>query len=126
MQSTVNPDFARAMREWHPMRLRRKVWAEQVMPALAWLPWLRASLQTLGAPDRERDDNPWYRLERSTADAVAGALTSWRTMRDLWAEALFTQMYATPSPLDLLPADGAVTPANSDGRKGDSECKPST
>ena len=36
-------------------------------------------------------------VNRVAADGTAEAWTAWRTMRDLWAEALFTQIYATPS-----------------------------
>jgi hypothetical protein len=107
VQSAVRPELAGALRDAHPMRLSRKLWTEQAMPALAWLPWLHASLQALGAADAGRADNPWYRFERIAADGTADAWTAWRTMRDLWAEALFTQIYATPSPLDLRPGEAS-------------------
>lgn len=107
VQSTVRPELARKLRDAHPMRLSRKLWNEQAMPALAWLPWMQAALQALGAADAARADNPWYRFERIAADGTADAWTAWRTMRDLWAEALFTHLYATPSPLDLLPGEAS-------------------
>jgi hypothetical protein len=94
VRAIVPPEIARQWREAHPMRASRKVWSERVAPALAWLPWATAWLGQLGAEDPKRVDNPWYRLERAGADAVAQALTSWRTLRDLLAEMVFTLTYA--------------------------------
>lgn len=38
---------------------------------------------------------PWYQLERVGADACAQAWESWRTSRNLWAEVVFQQLYAS-------------------------------
>lgn len=94
VRAVVLPEIARRWREAHPMRVSRKLWSERSVPALAWLPWTKAVLERLGAADPERAHNPWYRLERTSADAVAEAWTSWRTLRDLWAEMVFAQTYA--------------------------------
>ncbi|RTL46319.1 MAG: DUF3141 domain-containing protein [Burkholderiales bacterium] len=94
VKAVVPPGSARSWRAAHPMRASRMLWSEKVSPALAWLPWLNDCLEGLEAADPKRADNPWYRLERSGADAVAQAWTSWRTLRDLWAEWAFDQAYA--------------------------------
>ena len=45
----VTPDSARELRALHPMRVSRKVWSEQVTPALALLPWVQRWLEQWGA-----------------------------------------------------------------------------
>jgi hypothetical protein len=90
----VTPESARQLRAVHPMRMSRQVWSDKTVPALAALPLALRWLEQLGAPDPDRAENPWYRLERAGADAWAGAWESWRTNRDLWAEAVFQQLYA--------------------------------
>lgn len=100
VRAVVNPGIARQMRALHPMRASRMVWSERATPGLAWMPWLAAWLDRLGAPDSARAQNPWYRLERAGAEAVGEAWTTWRTLRDLWAEVVFTQAYATWPSLD--------------------------
>ncbi|HCH6835692.1 TPA: DUF3141 domain-containing protein [Pseudomonas aeruginosa] len=90
----VTPDSARELRALHPMRVSRKVWSEQVTPALALLPWVQRWLEQWGAQDPHRVENPWYQLERTGADAIGQAMESWRKSRDLWAELVFEQAYA--------------------------------
>ncbi|HHN4881120.1 TPA: DUF3141 domain-containing protein, partial [Pseudomonas aeruginosa] len=90
----VTPDSARELRALHPMRVSRKVWSEQVTPALALLPWVQRWLEQWGAQDPHRAENPWYQLERTGADAIGQAMESWRKSRDLWAELVFEQAYA--------------------------------
>lgn len=94
VRMTVTPASARLLRALHPMRVSRQVWSEQAIPALAWLPWTLQWLEQAGARDPERTSNPWYRWERSNADAWEHAIASWRTSRDLWAETVFEQLYA--------------------------------
>ncbi|HFH3318249.1 hypothetical protein AAAC13_04470 [Pseudomonas aeruginosa] len=76
------------------MRVSRKVWSEQVTPALALLPWVQRWLEQWSAQDPHRVENPWYQLERTGADAIGQAMESWRKSRDLWAELVFEQAYA--------------------------------
>jgi hypothetical protein len=90
----VTPDSARELRALHPMRVSRKVWSEQVTPALALLPWVQRWLEQWSAQDPHRVENPWYQLERTGADAIGQAMESWRKSRDLWAELVFEQAYA--------------------------------
>lgn len=90
----VTPESARALRALHPMRVSRKVWSEQMTPALALLPWMQRWLERWGAQDPHRTVNPWYQLERAGADVVEQAMQSWRRVRDLWAELVFEQTYA--------------------------------
>ncbi|HHG4505149.1 DUF3141 domain-containing protein [Pseudomonas aeruginosa] len=89
-----HPDSARELRALHPMRVSRKVWSEQVTPALALLPWVQRWLEQWSAQDPHRVENPWYQLERTGADAIGQAMESWRKSRDLWAELVFEQAYA--------------------------------
>ncbi|WP_241517168.1 DUF3141 domain-containing protein [Roseateles puraquae] len=95
IQAAVSPGVARLLRPLHPMRASRMAWSERAIPVLAWMPWAAAALGRFGAPDASREQNPWYRLERAGAEGVGEALAAWRIQRDLWAEALFTQTYAT-------------------------------
>ena len=95
VRTAVTTESARQLRQWHPMRLSRQVWSEKTSPVLAWLPWTRQWLDQWGARDSDRVGNPWYQLERVSADACAQACESWRTGRDLWAEVLFQQLYAS-------------------------------
>jgi hypothetical protein len=95
VRMAVTPESARLLRELHPMRVSRQIWSEQATPALAWLPLTRQWLAAMGAQDPNRAANPWYQLERVGADAYAHAWESWRKSRDLWAEALFQQLYAS-------------------------------
>jgi hypothetical protein len=87
------PETARQLRELHPMRVSRRVWSEEAAPGLTLLPRMQQWLERSGAPDRERDRNPWYQLERVGAEAWAQAWASWRAARDLWAEIAFEQFY---------------------------------
>lgn len=95
VRTAVTPESARQLRQWHPMRLSRQIWSEKANPVLAWLPWTRQWLDQWDARDSDRAGNPWYQLERVSADACAQACESWRTGRDLWAEVLFQQLYAS-------------------------------
>ncbi len=95
VRMAVTPESARLLRELHPMRVSRQVWSEKATPALAWLPWTQQWLEQWGAHDPDRTANPWYQLERVGADACAQAWESWRTSRDLWAEVVFQQLYAS-------------------------------
>lgn len=94
IKASMLPEVARQWRAAHPMRVSRMLWSERISPELAFLPWVKAGLEQLSAENSKRADNPWYRLERIGADAVAEAWTSWRTLRDLWAEMVFIQTYA--------------------------------
>lgn len=91
----VTAESARQLRELHPMRVSRQVWSEKATPARAFLPWTQQWLDQWSAHDPDRAANPWYQLERVGADAYARAWESWRTSRDLWAEVLFQQPYAS-------------------------------
>ena len=64
-------------------------------PTLALLPWMQRWLEQCGAQGPHRVVNPWYQLERAGADAVEQAMESWRKGRDLWAELVFEQAYAS-------------------------------
>ncbi len=94
VRMTVTPASAQLLRTLHPMRSSRQIWSERTMPALALLPWTLQCLEQAGARDPERASNPWYRWERSNADAWEQALESWRTSRDFWVETVFEQLYA--------------------------------
>ncbi|SCK20491.1 Poly(3-hydroxyalkanoate) synthetase [Variovorax sp. HW608] len=127
VKAVMRPEIARPWRAAHPMRASRMLWSERAVPALAWLPWASDCLERLGAADPKRANNPWYRLERAGADAVAQAWTSWRTLRDLWAEWTFEQTYAV-WPSFQVGRDGAIlnkassTPSHSCGHQSH-ECQ---
>ncbi|CAG1000990.1 partial Poly(3-hydroxyalkanoate) polymerase subunit PhaC, partial [Burkholderiales bacterium] len=93
VQAMAAPASARLLEQLHPMRTSRLMWSPQVVPALAWLPWLRSALEAAGAADPQRDGNPWYAAERSASQAAAQFIESWRVMRDHGAEAAFEALY---------------------------------
>jgi hypothetical protein len=89
-----NRETALWVERMHPMRTSRLAWSERVFPLLSLLPWLATSLEQAGGKDGQREANPWYRMERTLADAQAQSIESWRVMRDLAAELVFERMYA--------------------------------
>jgi hypothetical protein len=94
IRAAVTPAAAKLGRSLHPMRLSRMVWSEQITPAMSLAPVALASLKTLGAPDENRHDNPWYQWERLGMDMVTDAWTAWRRWRDVGAELLFASTFA--------------------------------
>lgn len=86
--------LARWMERAHPMRTTRLAWSQEAVPALQALPGLVEALRVLGAQDAERASNPWYRMERTLADAAVRTVESWRVMRDMTAELAFELAYA--------------------------------
>ena len=97
--SSLKPaDLAHLVRRHGTQRSTRLVLGYVAQHSRRELAPTRAPQQWLdqwGAHDPDRTANPWYQMERVGADAHAQAWESWRTSRDLWAEVLFQQLYAS-------------------------------
>ena len=94
VQALTTPAVSRMLEQQHPMRTSRRLWSAEAMPALSWLPWLLEVLKAAGAENPQRETNPWYAMERTSSDAVARSIESWRVMRDQWAETAFEKLYS--------------------------------
>lgn len=108
---TVRPWLSRAisepvaewLRQTHPFRLRRRVWASD-NPALWWLP--AAAQQVREARHPVGPQNPLLAWQDLASRHIESALDSWRDIRDASAELAFHAAYgylsmlsdATPSP----------------------------
>ncbi len=93
VQSMVTPQTARALRDAHPLRVQRKIFAPE-NPFLGWVP---AAAENAKAQRRTAaSDNPFLVAERLWAESVTQAFDFWRDMRDAMAEATFLAIYGAP------------------------------
>lgn len=95
--------MAETLRQTHPFRLRRRVWASD-NPALGW--WLPACAQQVRETRRPaRPDNPLLAWQELASRNITNALDSWAMMRDASDKLAFHAFYGY---LSLL---GGTTPS---------------
>ena len=93
VQALATPQVTQALREAHPSRLSRKLFADQ-NPAMAAVAVLAEQARTHRQPTAE--DNLWRTLERSVADSITQGLDLWRDLRDYAVEMSFITFFGAP------------------------------
>jgi poly(3-hydroxyalkanoate) synthetase len=93
VQSMVTPQSAQLMRDMHPARLRRRLFASK-NPLFAWLP-AAADQARAQRIDSVGEENPFVMAERLWATGVEQALDLWRDLRDASYETTFLTLYGT-------------------------------
>lgn len=91
VQSTVTPQSAEWMREMHPARLQRRMFARK-NPVMGWLN-PAVALAKAEASRTVADDNPFLLAERLWAAGVEQSLDFWRDFRDATYESTFFMLY---------------------------------
>jgi hypothetical protein len=93
VQSMITPQISDALRDSHPSRLSRKMFADQnpVMPLLGQAAqWTRAKRQPAAL------DNPFFGLEKLMANAFMQGIDLFRDLRDAAFETTFLSIYGSP------------------------------
>ena len=93
VQSLVTAQSAALMREFHPMRLSRRLVSDQT-------PWAGAIAAAAQLAEQHRApctaDNPFLAAERLWADAIEQTLDLWRDLRDTGYELAFQAIWGLP------------------------------
>ena len=93
VRAAVTPSLAEAIREWHPHRLRFRVFSDRnplMAPVKAMAAQARANRKPVSA------DNPFLALERAGSDLITTSLRSMGETRDALTEANFLNAYGSP------------------------------
>ena len=93
VRRVVTEPMAEAIREWHPHRLRFRLFSDRnplMAPVKAMAAEARANRKPVGP------DNPFLALEKTGSDLVTSSLKSMGEMRDAITEASFLTGYGSP------------------------------
>jgi pimeloyl-ACP methyl ester carboxylesterase len=90
VQRASNEASARALRDFHPLRLQR--WAFSDLNP--WLSWLAPAADVVRANRQPADGiEPWRNGEQRGSEIISASLDYYRAMRDAGVEALFFSTY---------------------------------
>src|SRR5271165_5945602 len=93
VRAAVTPSLAEAIREWHPHRLRFRVFSDRnplMAPVKALAAEVRANRKPVSA------DNPFLALEKTGSELITTSLRSLGETRDALTEANFLNAYGSP------------------------------
>ncbi|WP_222433810.1 DUF3141 domain-containing protein [Pistricoccus aurantiacus] len=90
LSRAISEPMAETLRQTHPFRLRRRVWASH-NPFLWWLP--AAAEQTRRTRHPARPDNPLLAWQELTSRNIANALDSWGEIRSAGDKLAFHAFY---------------------------------
>ncbi|MFD2192294.1 DUF3141 domain-containing protein [Pistricoccus aurantiacus] len=110
LSQAMSEPMAETLRQTHPFRLRRRVWASH-NPFLWWLP--AAAERTRRTRHSARPDNPLLAWQELTSRHIANALKSWGEVCDANDKLVFHTLYGY---LSLL---SGAAPASSPKRHDD-------
>ncbi|MFA7436939.1 DUF3141 domain-containing protein [Castellaniella sp.] len=93
IRSLITPQAASLLRSSHPLRIRYELWSD-AHPLAGPIQQLAGNARAQRAPVHQ--DNPWWRWQEATSDAIMAALDGWRDQRDRWYEWFFETGYDQP------------------------------
>jgi hypothetical protein len=93
VKAMVSEGSADALRHAHPNRMRFEAFSSEnpwMRPVAAWAEKVKTDRHPADS------DNPFTALEREASKRIIDALDAWAHLRDVWAEALFLNVYGAP------------------------------
>lgn len=92
----ANPAGAQIFKWLHPIRASRVMFSESLNPSMLPLQAAAQAVRTTRAA--AGDDNPYVKIEAAASALIAGALESYRQIRDAACESMFNAMYGAAAP----------------------------
>ncbi|WP_455274188.1 DUF3141 domain-containing protein [Rhizobium herbae] len=106
IKAVVNPSWAEAMRQFHPLRLSYELFG-QSNPFLAWVPSAAELVRENRHPAQA--DNMFSTIQEQVSGQIVDGLEAWRKMTERMAEETFRAVYGSPA----LQAALGVDPSSS-------------
>jgi hypothetical protein len=91
VQALATPWSAELLRELHPLRHSRYLFAERYNPWMAAVAALAKTVRGQRAP--LLGEHPWWRLEKETSAQISATFDAWRRARDRAFEQAFNLLY---------------------------------
>jgi len=108
VRSTVTPQLAEAMRNWHPLRIQYEAFSSRN-------PWMRAVGDVADKAREERkpvaQDNPFLVFQERLSQQVVRSLDQWRDAQEALSEAMFHAIYGSPALQTAMGVDPRAQPA---------------
>ncbi|WP_324413000.1 DUF3141 domain-containing protein [Bradyrhizobium sp.] len=94
IKSTVTPQMAEMMRNWHPLRVQYEAFSSHN-------PWMRAVEEVAEKAREERKpvarDNPFLEFQERLSKQIVNSLDQWRDSQEALSEAMFLSIYGFPA-----------------------------